>query len=147
MICEWMPRNKQHTESIPSPLPRRKSWESQGGASWAFGRPVLLRPLSGMHCGTQCGDGMGQRGHWCPRKLTPKCFPLFQFARCWHWIHLGHRPKAGQMDLCEGVSPANSRKYLSGLYTCLAGSSSLLFFLVCIEDGGVEVATRGPSQE
>lgn len=121
MICELMPRNKQHTESICSPLHRRKSWELQGGASWAFRSPVLLRPLSDMHHGMQYRDGMGQWGCWCPRKpgLLPahadsKCFSLFQFARCWHWIHLGHRPKAGQMDLCEGVSPANSRKYLWG---------------------------------
>lgn len=34
----------------------------------------------------------------------------FQLARCWHWVHPGHRQKAGQMDVGEGVGPANSRK-------------------------------------
>lgn len=41
------------------------------------------------------------------------------------------------MDLCEGISPANSRKYLIGLSALLEGGSSLLFFLVCVEGRGL----------
>lgn len=41
------------------------------------------------------------------------------------------------MDLREGISPANSREYLTGRALCDPwGGSSLLFFLVCVEDGG-----------
>lgn len=41
------------------------------------------------------------------------------------------------MDLREGISPANSREYLMGrALGDPGGGSSLLFFLVCVEDGG-----------
>lgn len=118
----WGWECEQHMGGICPSLDKSTFWKLRGQGSWKC--CSLLRHLLGMHFTVQCGSRPRILGGISPCKVfsalreSPEsaahanCSSLcsFQLTGCWHRIHPGHRPEAGQMDLGEGIDPANSSK-------------------------------------